>query len=98
MLKPMTFAAFLAACRQSLLKTQAQVAEGCAVTPEAICQFEHGRRKPSLALLPALADALRVDRGLLGRFALQSRAPELYATLGLAPVEPAELETARRPD
>ncbi|MCL5671308.1 MAG: helix-turn-helix transcriptional regulator [Acidobacteria bacterium] len=86
------FAAFLARRREKLGKTQAQVAESCAVTPEAICQFESGRRQPRLALLPRLAQALGVDRRLLARFALQSRAPEFYATLGLEPVEPAELE------
>ena len=86
----MTFAAFLARCRERLDKTQAQVAECCAVTPEAISQFESGRRKPRLALLPRLAQALQVDRRLLARFALESRAPEFYAALGLEPVELAE--------
>ncbi len=91
----MDFADFLTRRRQWLGKTQAQVAEGCAVTPEAICQFESGRRKPSLELLPSLADALQVERSLLDRFALQSRAPEFYATLGLDPVEQAELESVQ---
>ncbi len=90
----LTFAAFLAACRESLQQTQAQIAERCAVTPEAISMFETGRRKPSLALLPCLADALRVDRRLLGRFALESRAPELYASLGLPPVRQEDLDSA----
>jgi len=89
---PITFAAFLTRRRERLGKTQAQVAESCAVTPEAICQFESGRRKPRLALLPDLAQALQVDRRLLARFALDSRAPEFYAMLGLEPVETAELE------
>ncbi len=92
----LTFAAFLAACRESLQQTQAQIAARCAVTPEAISMFETGRRKPSLALLPCLADALRVDRRLLGRFALQSRAPELYASLGLPPVKQEDLDSAGR--
>jgi len=86
------FAAFLARRRERLGKTQAQVAASCSVTPEAICQFESGRRKPRLALLPRLAMALGVDRRLLARFALESRAPEFYAALGLEPVAPAELE------
>ncbi len=92
----MTFATFLAVCRESLQQTQAQIAARCAITPEAISMFETGRRKPSLTLLPCLADALRVDRGLLGRFALESRAPELYASLGLPPVRQEDLDSARQ--
>lgn len=88
------FGAFLAVCRDLLGKTQAQIAEACAVTPEALCQIERGRRKPSFELVLTLADALHVDRTLLSRFALQSRALEFYTTLGLAPVEQAALDAA----
>jgi transcriptional regulator with XRE-family HTH domain len=91
-----TFPRFLALRREALRRTQAEIAARCAVTAEAISMFETGRRKPSLQLLPSLADALRVDRGLLSRFALQSRAPEVYATLGLEPVEDRDLESADR--
>ncbi len=91
----MTFAAFLAMCRESLQQTQAQIAARCAITPEAISMFETGRRKPSLTLLPCLADALRVDRGLLCRYALQCRALELYDSLHLPRGAEHELESAR---
>ena len=86
MTEPLTFGAFLAACREASGKTQAQVAQACAITPEAICQIERGRRKPAFDLVLALADALQIDRRLLGRFALQSRASQFYTTLGLKPV------------
>ena len=89
-----TFGAFLAACREVSGKTQAQIAAACAITPEAVCQLEHGRRKPKFELVLTLADALHVDRALLSRFALQSRAPEFYTTLGLAPVEQEALDSA----
>ena len=88
------FGAFLAVCREVSGKTQAQIAEACAITPEAVCQLERGRRRPSFELVLALADALQIDRTLLSRFALQSRAPEFYLTLGLAPVEQAALDAA----
>ena len=65
MTQPLTFGAFLAACREASGKTQAQVAQACAITPEAICQIERGRRKPAFDLVLALADALQIDRGLL---------------------------------
>jgi hypothetical protein len=55
---------------------------------------ERGRRKPSFEVVLALADALQIDRGLLSRFALQSRAPEFYSTLGLEPVEQEALDSA----
>jgi transcriptional regulator with XRE-family HTH domain len=86
MTEPMTFGAYLAACREASGKTQAQVAAACAITPEAICQIERGRRKPTFDRVLALADALQIDRGLLSRFALQSRASQFYTTLGLEPV------------
>ncbi len=89
-----SFGAFLAVCREVSGKTQAQIAEACAVTPEAVCQLEHGRRQPKFELVLTLADALHVDRALLSRFALQSRAPEFYTTLGLAPVEQEALDSA----
>jgi transcriptional regulator with XRE-family HTH domain len=89
-----TFGAFLAVCREVSGKTQAQIAEACAITPEAVCQLERGRRKPGFELILKLADALQVDRALLSRFALQSRAPEFYTTLGLAPVEQEALDAA----
>ena len=82
----LTFGAFLAACREASGKTQAQVAAACAITPEAICQIERGRRKPAFDLVLALADALQIDRRLLGRFALQTRASQFYTVLGLEPV------------
>jgi transcriptional regulator with XRE-family HTH domain len=82
----LTFGAFLAACREASGKTQAQIGSACGITSEAVCQFERGRRKPTFKLVLTLADALHVDRGLLARFALQSRAPEFYTTLGLEPV------------
>lgn len=53
-----SFAAFLACCREKLGKTHDQVVASCVVTPEAISQFESGDRKPSLTLLPRLAQAL----------------------------------------
>ena len=89
-----SFGAFLAVCREVSGKTQAQIAEACAITPEAVCQLERGRRKPKFELVLTLADALHVDRALLSRFALQSRAPEFYSTLGLAPVEQEALDSA----
>ena len=89
-----SFSAFLAVCREVSGKTQAQIAQACAITPEAVCQLERGRRQPKFELILALADALQIDRGLLSRFALQSRAPEFYATLGLAPIEQAALDAA----
>ena len=89
-----SFGAFLAVCREVSGKTQAQIAEACAVTPEAVCQLERGRRQPKFELVLTLADALHVDRALLSRFALQSRAPEFYTTLGLAPVEQEALDAA----
>jgi len=88
------FGAFLAVCREVSGKTQAQIAQACAITPEAVCQLERGRRKPGFELILNLADALQIDRVLLSRFALQSRAPEFYTTLGLAPVEQAALDAA----
>ena len=86
MTQPLTLGAFLAACREASGKTQAQVAQACAITPEAICQIERGHRKPTFDRVLALADALQIDRGLLSRFALQSRASQFYTTLGLEPV------------
>ena len=86
MTQPLTFGAFLAACREASGKTQAQIAAACAITPEAICQIERGRRKPAFDLVLALADALQIDRRLLGRFALQTRASQFYTILGLEPV------------
>jgi transcriptional regulator with XRE-family HTH domain len=90
----MTFAAFLARRREALHKTQAQVAERCAVTPEAVSMFETARRKPSFESLLYLAEALQVDRQAFCRFALEHRAPAFYATLGLPPVEAEDLESA----
>ena len=58
-----TFGAFLAACREISGKTQAQIAAACAITPEAVCQLERGRRKPRFELVLTLADALQIDRG-----------------------------------
>ena len=89
-----SFGAFLAVCREVSGKTQARIAEACAVTPEAVCQLERGRRQPKFELVLTLADALQIDRVLLSRFALQSRAPEFYTTLGLAPVEQEALDSA----
>ena len=89
-----TFGAFLAACREASGKTQAEVGAACAITPEAVYWVERGRRKPKFELVLTLADALQIDRGLLRRFALQSRAPEFYTTLGLAPVEQEALDSA----
>ena len=89
-----TFGAFLATCREASGKTQAEVGAACAVTGEAVCLVERGRRKPKFELVLTLADALHVDRALLSRFALQSRAPEFYTTLGLEPVEQEALDSA----
>ncbi len=66
------------------------------VTAGAISMFETGRRKPSFETLLLMADALQVDRQLMGRFALESRAPEFYSTLGLAPIEDRDLRSADR--
>jgi len=91
---PMTFAAFLASRREVLRKTQAEIAAACGITAEAVSQFECSHRKPRLSILPRLADALRVNRTTLSRYALQSRAPEFYDTLGLPLVEQKDLESA----
>ena len=94
MIPTISFGTFLAACREASGKTQAQIGSACGITSEAVCQFERGRRKPTFKLVLTLADDLHVDRGLLARFALQTRAPEFYTTLGLEPVEQPALESA----
>ena len=94
--KSLRFAAFLARRREALRMPQRQVVGRCLITPEAISQFETAHHQPSLDTLHYLAEALAVDRQAFCRFALQSRAPEFYAALGLPSVEQEELEAPRR--
>ncbi|MFB3924263.1 MAG: helix-turn-helix domain-containing protein [Terriglobia bacterium] len=89
-----TFGRFLAHRREALQLTQAQVAERCLLTPEAISMFENGRRRPSLETLLYLAQVLELDPQAFCRFALENRPPEFYAALGLEPVEEQELDHA----
>ena len=67
--------------REELDLTQSEVAEKVGVTPDCITLFELGYRRPDLDRIPALADALKLNRRQLCRQALQERAPELYRQL-----------------
>jgi transcriptional regulator with XRE-family HTH domain len=83
------FSKFLRARRLELGRTQQQVADACGVTATAITLFEQGRRRPRLELVPVLADVLEVDRQLLCRLALETRAGKFYLAMGEEPVETA---------
>jgi transcriptional regulator with XRE-family HTH domain len=83
------FSEFLRARRLELGRTQQQVADACGVTATAITWFEKGRRRPRLDLVPVLADVLEVDRQLLCRLALETRAGKFFLALGEEHVETA---------
>ena len=67
--------------REELNLTQQQVAEKMGVTSDAITLVELGYRRLDLDRIPALADALKLNRRQLCRQALQERAPELFRQL-----------------
>ena len=67
--------------REELNLTQAEVGEKIGLTSDAITMVELGRRRFDLNRIPALADALKLNRRQLCRQALQERAPELYQQL-----------------
>ena len=67
--------------REELNLTQAEVAEQVGLTTDAITLVELGYRRLDLDRIPALADALQLNRRKLCRQALQERAPELYREL-----------------
>jgi len=67
--------------REELNLTQAEVATKVGVTSDAITLVELGYRRLDLDRIPALADALKLNRRQLCRQALQERAPELYQQL-----------------
>ena len=67
--------------RRELNLTQREVGESLGVTPDFITLVELGHRRLDLDRIPALADALKLDRAQLCRGALEERAPELYAEL-----------------
>jgi transcriptional regulator with XRE-family HTH domain len=67
--------------REELNLTRAEVAEQIGVTTDAITLVELGYRRLDLDRVPALADALKLNRRHLCRQALQERAPQLYRQL-----------------
>ena len=67
--------------RQELNLTQAEVADKLGVTADCITLVELGYRRLDLNRIPALADALKLNRRQLCRQALQERAPDLYRQL-----------------
>lgn len=67
--------------REELNLTQAEVAEKIGLTTDAITLVELGYRRLDLDHIPALAEALRLNRRQLCRQALQERAPQLYREL-----------------
>ena len=67
--------------REELNLTQAEVAEQVGLTTDAITLVELGYRRLDLDRIPALADALQLNRRQLCRQALQERAPELFHQL-----------------
>jgi transcriptional regulator with XRE-family HTH domain len=67
--------------REDLTLTQAEVAEQIGVTPDCVTLVELGYRRFDLDRIPALADALKLNRRQLCRQALRERAPELYRQL-----------------
>jgi transcriptional regulator with XRE-family HTH domain len=67
--------------REELNLSRAEVAEQIGVTTDAITLIELGYRRLDLDRIPALADALELNRRHLCRQALQERAPQLYRQL-----------------
>ena len=67
--------------REELNLTQAEVATKLGVTADCITLVELGYRRLDLDRIPALADAVRLNRRQLCRQALRERAPELYRQL-----------------
>ena len=67
--------------REELNMTQSEVARQVGLTTDAITLVELGYRRLDLDRIPALADALKLNRRQLCRQALQERAPELYRQL-----------------
>jgi transcriptional regulator with XRE-family HTH domain len=67
--------------REELRLTQAEIAEKIDVTPDFVALAELGYRRLDLDRIPALADALKLNRRQLCRQALRERAPELYRQL-----------------
>ena len=67
--------------REQLDLTQQEVAGKIGVTSDCITLVELGYRRLDLDRIPALANALKLNRRRLCRQALQERAPELYRQL-----------------
>ena len=67
--------------RLELRLTQAQIAEALHVSPEAITNWESGRRRMELSKLPALAAALHLDPKKLRVKALAEFHPAFCAVL-----------------
>ena len=75
------FSALIRSRRLQIGKTQRQVAEDIGVTSDCITLVELGYRRLGFDRIPALADALEIDRNILCQQALQSQAPQLYQEL-----------------
>jgi transcriptional regulator with XRE-family HTH domain len=86
-----TFTRFIRRRRQSLNKTQAEIARACGLTGISITLVEGGHRRLGLERVPRLAAALDVDAAELCRMALATQLPMLAAALaGGAAVTAAE--------
>ena len=78
--------------REELSLSQAEIAEALRVSPEAVTQWECGRRRMALDRIPRIAEILELDVKELCAAALAEFHPQLHAAL-FAP-EPSRKEVA----
>jgi transcriptional regulator with XRE-family HTH domain len=75
------FAELIRRRRTALRIRQQEVAEQLGVTPEAIGNWENGKRRIELDKVPRLAAILRLDEQDVCRLALSEHHPRFYAIL-----------------